>query len=381
MLEIETTKEISIPHNSKATIDMTLLRDTEQSILNYMLMSNSNFIKIKNRLSKDDFTFLIHKVIYAHMIILEEMFLKDNFNGVNDLGIKLEIFADILQKNQNVKTTSTLDILSQTPSMNIESDLEKININAMEKDTALYSRGIRRNVTIETKYGLTWCDYIDDRLISVGTTNIAYLPTELRDNVGDTLGSLSSLNLKNGDNEASITFYGDPDNPDAIESFYLKKDVLELKWFENICQWADKYNLDEDVFPRDRFILEDLIELDISNKEINELPKEIGKLSNLKILTLNDNNIKEFPKELYMLKNLVLLSFLNNKISYISEDIIQLQDLMMFGACDNNISFLPKNFFKLKKLTKFCLHGNKLTKLSSDIGNFDSLSFNINTED
>lgn len=371
MLEIENTKEISIPQKTKANVSTILLRDTEQSILNYMLLSTPNFIKIKNILLENDFTFLIHKVIYKYMLILEEMFLKD---GVNDLSTKLEIFADILDEKQNIKRTSILDILSQTPSLYIDSDLEIIDINAMEKDTAIYSRGIKRSVTIENKYGVTWCDFIDDRLISVGTTNIASLPMEVHDNFADTLGSLTNLDLKSGDNEASMTLYESSNHEDSIESFYLKKDVIELKWFDDICKWADQYNLDEDTFPRDRLRLEDLVKLDISGKGISELPKEIGKLKNLKVLLMDENNIKELPSELYHLRNLVLLSCMKNEISYLSEDIVNLQGLLMIAACHNNISFLPNNFFKLKSLTSFCFHGNKLTVLSSDIGYLSNLT-------
>jgi len=374
MLETKIVEDINISQETKKILSVTNLRDTEQGILNYMLLSNANFLDIKNKLSEDDFTFLIHKLIFKHLVILEKMFLSDDFHGITDLSTLLEIFAEILEKNDNVKVTSTLDILSQTPSMYIERDLEIINANSMEKEIAIHSNEIQRSGTIETKDGLTWFNFINDRLISVGTTDIAHLPTELHDNFGDTLNSLSNLDLQNGENEASMTFYGDPENPDGIESFYLKKDVAELKWFDNICQWADKYNLDEDTFPRDRYKLQDLFELDISDKGITELPKEIGNLTNLRMLIADNNNIKELPIEIYQLKKLGLLSCMKNEISYISEEIINLQKLLMFAACHNKIELLPSSFFRLKNLTSFCLHGNKLTALSNDVGNLSNLT-------
>ena len=306
-------------------IDVHNLRDTEQGILNYMLLSNTNFLEIKDKLIEDDFTFLIHKLIFKHLVVLEEMFLTDDFKGVKDLNTKLEIFADILNERENVKIASTLDILSQTPSMYIKSDLEIINANSMEKEIAMVSGNIANSVTIDTKDGTTWLNFMDGRLISVGTTNIAKLPAEVYDNFGAMLNSLSTLDLQNGENEASMIFYGDPENPDGIESFYLKKDVAELKWFDDICQWADKYDLDEDIFPRNRKKLKDLFKLDISNKGIAELPKDIGKLSNLRILFLDNNNIKELPDEIYQLKSLIFLSFLENEISFISPDINDLE--------------------------------------------------------
>ena len=304
---------------SEKNIDIDKLRDTEQGILNYMLLSNNNFLEIKNKLSENDFTFLLHRLIFEGLIILEEMFLSDNFHGVTDSNTILNIFAKVLERNQNVKFTSTLDILSQTPSRYIETDLEIINTNSMEREIAIHSDGVRIKGTIETKDGSTWFNFINNKLINVGTTNISKLPIELHDSFENTLNSFSNLDLENGNNELSMTFYGDPEEPEGIESFYLKKDVDVLKWFNNICQWADKYDLKEDIFLRDRYKLQDLSQLDISNQGINELPKEIINLSNLKVLTIDHNNIKEFPKELYQLKKLRLLSFINNKISYLSD--------------------------------------------------------------
>ena len=355
-------------------IDIHNLRDTEQGILNYMLLSNTNFIDIQNKLTEEDFTFLIHKIIFKHMIALEKMFLSNEFHGITDLNAKLDLFAYNLYKEQNIKIASSLDILSQTPSMYIERDLEIINANSMEKEVAVNSLGIENSATIETKDGITWLNFIDGRLISVGTSNIAKLPVEVYDNFNNVLNSLATLDLENGENEASMTFYGDPNNPDGIESFYLKKDVAELKWFDDICLWADKYDLDEDIFPRDRYKLQDLFKLDISNKDIAELPNEIGKLSNLRMLIVDNNNIKEFPSEIYQLKNLGLLSCMKNEISHISEEIINLQGLLMFAACHNEISILPNNFFRLNNLTSFCMHGNKLTALSNDVCNLSKLT-------
>ena len=382
MLDTEIEEKVITTQNTKKILNVIDLRDTEQGILNYMLLSNAKFLEIKSKLSEDDFTFIIHKIIFKQLAILEEMFLSDNYHGVTDLLTLLEIFAGALEKKHNVKSTSTLDILSQTPSSNIDRDLEIINANSMEKEIAIYSNEVQRSGTIETKDGLTWFSFINDRLINVGTTNIAYLPTELHDNLGDTLNSLSNIYLQNGENEATMTFYGDPDNPDGIESFHLKKDIQALKWFDDICQWADKYDLDEDVFPRDRYELQELFKLNISKKGINELPKEIGKLSKLGVLIVDDNNIKEFPDELYKLKHLGLLSFINNEVSYISEEIINLEDLLFFAACHNEIIELPMNFYKLNKLETLCLHGNKLTIIPSEIGNLSSLkSLTISNND
>ncbi len=55
----------------------------------------------------------------------------------------------------------------------------------------------------------------------------------------------------------------------------------------------------------DRFIadakkqqLKEILSLDLSRQELATLPWEIGKLSNLKVLRLYDNDLKVLPKEI-----------------------------------------------------------------------------------
>lgn len=366
----EEVVNIKVPNETKKVIDIKKLRDTEQSILNYMLVSTSNFIQIRDTLSENDFTFLIHKIIFKYLLILQTMFLDDGYADNYKLGAFIEALADIVQDKENVRTASVLHILSDTPSANIEKDLAIINNNSMEKEIEIYNKKIQRDVTIETIEGVTEAYFINDRLISVRTTNIAKLPSELHDNFGDTLNSCSSLDLRNDENEATAILNNESGE---MESFYLKKDISELKCFNNLYRWADKFNLDEDTFPRDKESLQELFELDVSKKNMYELPKEIEKLSNLRILILDENNIKEFPNTLYKLKKLCVLSFSKNSISFISEEISNLENLVLFDACENNIAELPMSFYKLTKLEVLCLHANKLTTVANEIANLSSL--------
>ena len=375
MLETNIRENVDTQKSINNSFNVSSLRDIEQGILNYMLLSKDNFIKITKQLTQDDFTFMLHKVIFNQLTILKDFFLEKNPLFEHGLDFKLDIFSSAIEIYQNIKVSTTLDILSQKPSLYIDSDLEIMNANAMEKEIALHSNKPQISGTIETKDSLTWFHFINDRLISINTTDITKLPLELHDNFEDTFYSISLVDLQKENNEMSMTFYGDPDNPDSIESFYLKKALPTLEWFDNICMWADKYDLDEDTFPRNRHLLQTLFELDISNKNIYDLPKEIEELRDLKILYVENNHIKEFPNELYKLRNLETLNFINNKIVHISEDIINLQKLTFFAACNNMIDFLPDNLFKLTTLIGICLHGNKLTVLPDSIGNLINLNY------
>ena len=124
----------------------------------------------------------------------------------------------------NIKSVSTLHILSQAPSANIEKDLEIINHYAMEKEIAINSSEIEVNGSIETVDGTVWFNFVEGRLVHVETSNIAELPHELCDTFDDTMKEISKLNLQNGDNELKMSFYGDMDDPDGIASIYLRKD-------------------------------------------------------------------------------------------------------------------------------------------------------------
>ena len=55
----------------------------------------------------------------------------------------------------------------------------------------------------------------------------------------------------------------------------------DLNWFDDICKWADKYDLNHEDFPRDKTLLENMIQLDICDKNINEIPPQIEHLSKL----------------------------------------------------------------------------------------------------
>ena len=99
--------------NSDFNINISNLRDVEQNILNYMLFSKENFKIVKDKLKENDFTFIVHGIIFDYMVILQEMFLADSYHDLNDLGSILKVFASVVEKHEKVKASSILNILSQ----------------------------------------------------------------------------------------------------------------------------------------------------------------------------------------------------------------------------------------------------------------------------
>ena len=361
-------------------IEIEELRDVEHRIISYMTQSSQHIDKVSKQLNKEDFTFIVNKIIYQAIIIGKDIFIKHN--SISDIERSIQTIANILDEHHNIKKLATLNILSSVTSQNIKKDIETILNYSFEKEVAKNKNLNVIDMIIEDKNGRTSFYFTNNRLVEVTTTNIFKLPIELCDNFTDTMGHISTLELDTDDTKASMSFYGSEENPDGIASMHIKKDLVSLKWFDDICKWADDYKLNEDIFPRDRFKLESLKKLDISDKNIKVLPKQINKLENLQELIMDNNQIEILPLEIFELKNLYILSFLHNKVSFIPKNISNLSNLIIFGACDNNIKKLPQNFYELKNLIIICLHGNNLTTLSNSISNFKRLiSLTISNND
>lgn len=121
-----------------------------------------------------------------------------------------------------------------------------------------------------------------------------------------------------------------------------------------------------------------IIELNLDNKDfgkegITTLPPEIGKLTGLLILTLNDNDLTRLPKEIYNLTKLIKLEIRNNNLVSLASNIRKLTKLRELDLRNNEIKELPREIGRLKSLVKLQLWGNELKTLPSTIGNLSSL--------
>lgn len=103
--------------------------------------------------------------------------------------------------------------------------------------------------------------------------------------------------------------------------------------------------------------------IDLSNKDIDTLPPEIGNFSNLKYLNLSYNNLISLPKELCKLTKLETLLLLRNELVALPEDFSNLTNLELLDVSYNQISKLPPNFEKLNLLNSFDASYNMLKQL------------------
>ena len=67
--------------------------------------------------------------------------------------------------------------------------------------------------------------------------------------------------------------------------------------------------------------------LDLSNKQLDSIPVEIWKLTNLTELNLSNNNLRSLPVEIGKLINLTWLDLSNNKLDSLPSEIDMLTSL------------------------------------------------------
>lgn len=153
------------------------------------------------------------------------------------------------------------------------------------------------------------------------------------------------------------------------------EDTNTNDWYNKFCQWAEKYYLN-DEFGNIKFIdkdsLENITELNICDKNINEIPSQIENLSNLLVVLADCNNIKELPLELFKLKSLAMLSLSNNNISEIPHEIEKV-NIFYLDISNNPIKNLPEIIYKKKRISNLLLHNTNIQVIPEDICQFKNL--------
>lgn len=121
-------------------------------------------------------------------------------------------------------------------------------------------------------------------------------------------------------------------------------------------------------------IFKNLILLDISENQIQEIPKELGKLQSLRILILNNNQINDLGPGVMSLVNLEVLTTNDNKISKLSADIGKMTKLEQLQLQNNQIKEIPIEISGLKSLELLVLENNLTEILPKEIGELNNLT-------
>lgn len=114
-------------------------------------------------------------------------------------------------------------------------------------------------------------------------------------------------------------------------------------------------------------------QLNLSNKDITNIPKEIGELEYLEHLDLSYNELETIPKELFNLTQLKTLRLFRNKLKNIPPQIGSLKNLLILDASYNNIMELPVEIGLLESLVTLDLSFNNIIKLPIEFINMLSI--------
>ena len=128
------------------------------------------------------------------------------------------------------------------------------------------------------------------------------------------------------------------------------------------------------VLPKEVGELINLKLLWVSSNQIESLPSEIGNLNKLEALFINDNQLIILPSEICKLKGLTTLSISRNQLKTLPSEFGNLLNLIHLDIECNNLKSLPKEIGKLKNITRLYLRKNKLKTLPLEIGNLKKLT-------
>jgi len=144
-------------------------------------------------------------------------------------------------------------------------------------------------------------------------------------------------------------------------------------WLDRLIEWADKKEISEDCFPRNKEEIRHLKILNLQCMGLSELPPEIGDLQKLQCLYLDMNILTALPPEIGRLHSLQKLYASRNKLSKLPPEIGKLQNLHELELDMNQLSEVPPEIGELRSLVILDLSFNSLNKLPPEIGKLQNL--------
>ena len=111
----------------------------------------------------------------------------------------------------------------------------------------------------------------------------------------------------------------------------------------------------------------------LSGNQLTTLPPEIGKLTALQSLSLSLNQLTTLPPEITQLTALQSLSLSLNQLTTLPPEIGKLTELQSLDLDENQLTTLPPEIGKLTTLQSLYLRSNQLTSLPSEIDQLTAL--------
>ncbi|NCR77025.1 MAG: GTP-binding protein [Microcystis aeruginosa K13-06] len=119
--------------------------------------------------------------------------------------------------------------------------------------------------------------------------------------------------------------------------------------------------------------LTSLQELNLSINRIRGIPEALAQLTSLQRLYLGNNQISEIPEALTHLTSLQLLNLSNNQIREIPEALAHLTSLQLLDLSNNQIREIPEALAHLTSLQYLYLHNNQISEIPEALTHLTSL--------
>lgn len=150
---------------------------------------------------------------------------------------------------------------------------------------------------------------------------------------------------------------------------------LTKKEIDNLCKWAKKYNIEDlDTEEKILSIILDIKELKIVSDEIDYLPNEIFKLTNLESFYIDCYSLEEFPKDIEKLINLKKLTIEFSDIKTLPKEIFNLVNLETLNIDCYSLAEFPDGISNLTKLkTLNFIYCEELIEFPKEIFNLKNL--------
>ncbi len=107
----------------------------------------------------------------------------------------------------------------------------------------------------------------------------------------------------------------------------------------------------------------ELVNVDLSNNQIQQLPTTASNLTRLEKLVLHHNGLKGLPENFTLLQNLEKIDVSHNDLTVFPEVLCSLVNLTMIDLGHNQIPEISSAIINLTKLKKFYVARNNITKI------------------
>ena len=159
--------------------------------------------------------------------------------------------------------------------------------------------------------------------------------------------------------------------PPQINKCRQLKMLVLGRWDYNKVKWVGNPLTQ---FPDDVLQLTNLQILRLAYNGITSIPEAIGQLSNLRELNLSANKIISIPEAFGQLYNLADLDLSYNKLTSIPESLGELSNLILLYLGGNQIREIPDALGKLSKLTELDFGSNQIRKIPDALGKLSKLT-------